>query len=77
MTPAEIDRMPLEELRRLAHHQRCLINAFRRQHNYHLEYIHDLEQQIKRLRQVCADEHTRMWADEFVGDEASPPDSSE
>lgn len=48
--PAEIDRLPLEQLRRFAHHQRVLIEAFRRQHNYHLDYIHDLEQQIKTLK---------------------------
>lgn len=47
--PAEIDRLPLVELRRFAHHQRCLINAFRRQHNYHLDYIRDLEQRIKTM----------------------------
>ena len=50
MTPAEIDRLPLEELRRLAHHQRCLINAFRRQNNDQRNRIHDLEQQLQALK---------------------------
>ena len=49
MTPAEIDRMPLVELRRLAHHQRCLINAFRRQNNDQRNRIRDFEQQIKTM----------------------------
>lgn len=49
MTPAEIDRLSLEELRRFAHYQRDLINAFRRQHNYHLNRIRDLEQQIETM----------------------------
>lgn len=47
--PAEIYRLPLEELRRFALRQRDLVNAFRRQHNYHLDYIQDLEQRIKNM----------------------------
>lgn len=61
---AVIDRLPLVELRRFAHHQQTLIDrllrerethlaqveaAFRRRHNDQLNRIRDLEQQIKTL----------------------------
>ena len=60
-----IDQLPLEELRRFAHHQQHLIDrllrerethlaqveaAFRRRHNDQLTRIRDLEQQIKDLK---------------------------
>lgn len=62
---AVIDRLPLEELRRFAHHQQTLIErllrerethlsqvevAFRRRHNEQLNRIRNLEQQIKDLK---------------------------
>lgn len=67
MTPAEIDRLSLEELRRFAHHQRDLIEAFRRQNNNQRNRIRDLEQQIetmeRQLRRYDA-KGRRVWTDD-------------